>query len=78
MELIVASGIAFVSTNIDDLFLLTLFYANIKFKEWEIITGQYLGIIFLIVVSLIGSFAELFIDVVYIGLLGSLEIDKKY
>jgi cadmium resistance transport/sequestration family protein len=70
MEILITSIVAFVSTNIDDIFLLTLFYANNKFKEREIVTGQYLGIISLITISLIGALAGLLIDPAYVGLLG--------
>src|SRR5690242_12508420 len=74
MEIIITSVIAFVSTNIDDVFILILFYGNNKFKEREILVGQFLGIIALIAVSLIGSLIGLLIDPVYIGLLGLLPI----
>ena len=70
MEILITSIIAFASTNIDDIFILTLFYGNKKFKDGEILGGQLLGIISLITVSLIGSLAGLFIDPAYIGLLG--------
>lgn len=70
MEILITSVLAFISTNIDDIFLLTLFYGNKKFKEKEIVTGQLLGISALILISLIGSLVGLFIEQVYIGLLG--------
>ena len=42
---IIGIGIsAFVATNIDDIFVLMLFYANSKFKPFQIVLGQYLGI----------------------------------
>ena len=74
MEILVTSIIAFTSTNIDDIFILTLFYGNKKFKGGEILAGQFLGIISLITISLIGSIAGLFIDPAYIGLLGIIPI----
>jgi cadmium resistance transport/sequestration family protein len=70
MKILITSIVAFVSTNIDDIFLLTLFYANTKFKEREIVAGQYLGIISLITISLIGALAGLLIDPAFVGLLG--------
>jgi cadmium resistance protein CadD (predicted permease) len=74
MEFIVTSLLAFVSTNIDDIFILTLFFGNKRFKTREIIIGQYLGIISLIAISFVASLAGLVIDKMYIGLLGLLPI----
>lgn len=73
-EVLLASILAFVSTNIDDLFLLTLFFGNKRFKDIEIITGQYLGIVLLIAISLTGSLADIFVSQKYIGLLGLIPI----
>lgn len=74
MEILLTSIIAFVSTNIDDLFILTLFFGNRKIKHSEIIGGQFLGIIALVIVSLAGSLLGLLIDPAYIGLLGFIPI----
>lgn len=43
---------AFIATNIDDLFLLTVFFANPKYNKVAVIVGQYLGIISLILISI--------------------------
>ena len=74
MEIIITSVLAFASTDIDDLFILTLFFGNKKFKNNEIIAGQFLGIITLIAISLLGSLLGLLIDTAFIGLLGLLPI----
>ena len=74
MEILVTSIVAFASSNIDDIFLLTLFFANKKFNDKEVVTGQFLGISFLIAISLVGSLVGLFIDQAYIGLLGLVPI----
>jgi len=74
MEILIASVVAFVSTNIDDIFILTLFYGDKKFKNGEILSGQLLGISSLIAISLIGSLVGLFIAQEYIGLLGLVPI----
>jgi cadmium resistance protein CadD (predicted permease) len=71
---IITSILAFVSTNIDDIFILTLFYGTKKYKSAEIITGQYFGITALVVISLIGSLIGNFIDHRYIGFLGLFPI----
>jgi cadmium resistance transport/sequestration family protein len=70
MEIFIASILAFVSTNIDDIFILILFFGNKKFKSGEIVIGQFLGIIALIGVSLLGSLIGLILQEAYIGLLG--------
>lgn len=74
MEIILTSVLAFISTNIDDVFLLMLFFGNKRFKNHEIIIGQFLGILTLILISLAISFIGLIIDPAYIGLLGFLPI----
>lgn len=74
MELILASIVAFASTNIDDIFLLMLFFGNRHFKAREIFIGQLLGIAVLIAISLIVSLIGLVVDNTYIGLLGFLPI----
>lgn len=74
MELILTSVVAFASTNVDDLFILMLFFANKEFKPRQVILGQYLGILALIIISVIGSFIGLLIEQIYIGLLGLLPV----
>lgn len=74
MELIIASIIAFATTNIDDIFILLLFFANKEYKQKHVVWGQYLGIIALIVISFIGSLIGLLVDQKYIGLLGLLPV----
>ncbi|MDP3033626.1 MAG: cadmium resistance transporter, partial [Methanobacteriaceae archaeon] len=41
---------AFIATNIDDLFLLTVFFAHPQYDTSSIIIGQYAGIISLILI----------------------------
>ena len=74
METLVASLIAFVVTNLDDIFILILFFTDRKLKSRNIITGQFLGIATLILLSFIGSFIGLVIDIKYVGLLGVVPI----
>ena len=74
MELVIASIAAFASTNIDDIFVLVLFFGNKAYKTKEIVIGQYLGIGALITISFAGSFLSLLIDKAYIGLLGLIPI----
>jgi len=74
MEILITSVVAFASTNIDDIFILTLFYGNRTFNGGEILAGQLLGIASLIAISLIGSLVGLFIEPAYVGLLGLIPI----
>ena len=74
MEIIFASIIAFASTNIDDIFILALFFGDKQYKTRDIYIGQYLGIIALIGLSLAGSLLGNVVDSKYIGLLGLFPI----
>jgi cadmium resistance transport/sequestration family protein len=74
IQTLLMSVLAFVSTNIDDIFILMLFFGAKKIKPSRIIAGQYLGIATLVVLSLLGSFVGNFIDQRYIGILGLFPI----
>jgi len=74
METLIASIIAFIVTNLDDIFILILFFGDRKLKHRNIITGQFLGISTLILLSFLGSFVGLIIDLKYVGLLGVIPI----
>ncbi|SHH90526.1 cadmium resistance transporter (or sequestration) family protein [Chryseolinea serpens] len=74
MEVIATGILAFVSSNIDDIFLLMLFFGDRNFKPREIILGQFVGIAALIGISLVFSLIGLVIGKAYIGLLGLLPI----
>lgn len=76
IQAIVTGITAFVATNIDDIVLLTLFYAqvNATFRSRQIIVGQYLGFTVLIIASLPGFFGGLLLPRPWIGLLGLLPI----
>jgi cadmium resistance protein CadD (predicted permease) len=74
VEVIITSIAAFVATNIDDLFLLTLFFGNRNYKSTSIVIGQVLGIATLVVVALAGSIVGNFFDAKYIGWLGLFPI----
>ncbi len=65
---------AFIATNIDDIFVLMLFFSSSKFYKFQVIVGQYLGIGLLIVISAFGSLLALVIPQQIIGLLGLVPI----
>lgn len=68
--------VAFVATNIDDLLVLMLFFAQVNSTVWRqhIVAGQYLGFTILIVMSLPGFLGGLFLPQPWVGLLGLLPI----
>ncbi|HTF19771.1 MAG TPA: cadmium resistance transporter [Chryseolinea sp.] len=74
LQEVVTSFLAFISTNIDDLFVLMLFFGSGRIRPRDVFTGQYLGIAFLVIVSFVASLAGLFIDSRFIGLLGLFPI----
>ena len=67
---IVTSALAFASTNIDDLFILVLFFGSKRFKTSHVFLGQYLGISTLVLISTALSFVSLVVSQHVIGLLG--------
>jgi cadmium resistance transport/sequestration family protein len=67
--------VAFVATNIDDLVILTLFFAQVERFRWQqVVAGQYLGMIALVLLSLPGYFGGLVVSKSVIGLLGFVPI----
>jgi cadmium resistance protein CadD (predicted permease) len=72
---LVGIGIAaYVSTNIDDLFILMIFFATPRLPSFQIVLGQYVGMGSLMVVSLAGSFVTLLLPRSLIGLIGLFPI----
>jgi cadmium resistance transport/sequestration family protein len=69
---IITAVVTFAATNIDDLFILLLFFSqtNQTFRPWHIVVGQYLGFVTLIALSLLGFIGSLVIPSAWIGLLG--------
>lgn len=74
MLLLLTSIAAFASTNIDDIFLLMLFFGDRKYRPRQVVGGQYLGFVSLVAVSLLGSLLGILVDTLYIGLLGLLPV----
>ena len=65
---------AFVSTNLDDLFILAAFFANPEFRAKDVVLGQYLGFIVLLSISSLAYFAQFIIPSNWISLLGVIPI----
>jgi cadmium resistance protein CadD (predicted permease) len=74
LEILGLSVSAFVATNIDDLFILMVFFAKCSYPKPQIILGQYVGMGFLLGVSLVGSLIALVIPHDLIGLIGLFPI----
>lgn len=72
----IASITSFVATNIDDIAILMLLFAqlNTQFRPRHIVIGQYLGFTALIGISLSGFFGGLVVSQQWIGLLGLIPI----
>lgn len=71
--LVLAIGL-FVSTNLDDLFILIGFLSNPKFKPRQIVAGQLAGLGALYAAAVVLSLLALVIPPAWIGLLGLLPI----
>lgn len=67
---------AFAATNLDDIVILSLFFAqvNAMFRSRHIVTGQYLGFSALVIASLPSFFGSLILPQPWIGLLGTAPI----
>src|SRR3712207_723276 len=77
LEAIVTGAVAFAATNIDDIFILTLFFAQVSkrgLRRWHFVAGQYLGFAALVAVSLLGYFARSVAPRAWTGLLGLLPM----
>jgi len=72
IDVIIKAIVSFVSTNIDDIFVLMLLFSQVSvvMKKSHIIIGQYLAIGTLTTISIIGAFGVSVIPKEYIGLLG--------
>lgn len=64
----------FVTTNIDDLFVILGFFSDPKFAPRQVAAGQLLGIATLYAVSVTASLLALVVSPAYVGLLGILPI----
>jgi cadmium resistance protein CadD (predicted permease) len=74
LQTIITSILAFVSTNIDDVFLLMVFYGSKRYTQGEIVGAQYIGLAAIVGISFAGSSIGSFFDPRYIGLLGLFPI----
>jgi cadmium resistance transport/sequestration family protein len=75
-QALVAGVTSFFATNIDDIAILTLFFAktNAAFRPQSVVLGQYLGFLGLVLASLPGYFGGVFLPRPWLGWLGLLPI----
>ena len=74
-NLILLGVVAFVSTNINDIFLLILLFSNyLKFPPYQVVIGQYIGIGLIVAISVIISLISLVIPSFIIGIIGIIPI----
>jgi cadmium resistance protein CadD (predicted permease) len=72
---LIAIGVAaFVATNIDDIFVLMIFFSSLAYSIRQIVLGQYIGIGLLIAISGIGSLIAFVVPTYVIGLMGTVPI----
>ena len=64
----------FAATDVDDLFVLLSFFADRKFRTFQVVAGQYLGFATLVAISLVASLVSLVLAPAYVGLLGLFPI----
>ena len=75
-EPVVTAVAAFAATNIDDILILALFFAQLgtALRRWHVVTGQVVGFTGLVTVSLLGFVFGFLLPRPYIGLLGILPV----
>lgn len=73
---IITGVVAFGSTNIDDILILLVFFAQVddNLRPWQVVLGQYLGFTILVILSLPGFFSGLILPPSWIGLLGLIPV----
>jgi cadmium resistance protein CadD (predicted permease) len=76
LEAVVAGGLSFDATNIDDLFILMLFFSQTGavFRGRHVAVGQYLGFAVLAALSVLGSLGVLVVPEEWIGLIRMVPI----
>ena len=72
LSTLITATVAFVATNIDDIFVLMMFFSQTDraFRRRHIVIGQYIGFVTLIAVSLLGFLGSFIVPKEWIGLLG--------
>ena len=72
--IVIVAVTAFIATNLDDLFVLIVYFSHKEFDKVSVILGQYIGISLLTFISSLVYFFKFIIPASYIALLGILPI----
>lgn len=70
----IISAVAFIATNIDDIFLLTLLFSAGNMRKSNIYIGHFLGIMILSIISCLGAYGLTALFEKYVFLLGLVPI----
>jgi cadmium resistance protein CadD (predicted permease) len=65
---------AFIATNIDDMAVLIVFFAQALLPACQVTFGQYVGFLTLVAISVAGSLISLVVPIWVVGLMGLLPI----
>lgn len=79
LSTIAAAAGLFVATNIDDIVVLTVLFAvaargTSRLRGWQIVAGQYLGLVTLIAVSFLAALGLAIVPDEWVGLLGLIPL----
>ncbi len=74
LNIIIIGLSAFISTNIDDIFVLMILFSNKDYKSFEIILGQYFGFFTLILISLTAYWLKFVVSNQFLAILGIFPI----
>ncbi|TFF04423.1 cadmium transporter [Cellulosimicrobium terreum] len=79
LSTIAAAAGLFVATNIDDIVVLTVLFAvaargSSRLRAWQIVAGQYLGLVTLIAVSFLAALGLTIVPDEWVGLLGLIPL----
>jgi cadmium resistance protein CadD (predicted permease) len=66
--------LTFIITNVDDLIILTVFFANPRYKRDQVILGQIIGIFLLVAISMAGVYLGTILQEHFLNLLGLLPL----
>jgi cadmium resistance protein CadD (predicted permease) len=78
LELVGEAVVLFISTDLDDVFVLLGFFADPRFRIRQIVAGQFIGIAVLYLVSVVGSWVSLVLPAGVVGLLGLVPITMGF
>lgn len=74
IKLIGVVTVAFISTIIDDFFILTAFFSDDSYDNKTVILGQYIGIFILIMISCVGFIFKFIVPIEWIGIMDILPV----